>query len=95
MGQFLAEVAHSGVQIILETHSDHILNGMRRAVKSGVIPHTDVLLYFFNPRYQSSTKPLPQVVNPRIDRHGNLDTWPAGFFDQFDKDTNYFAGWGE
>ena len=20
--------------------------------------------------------------------------WPEGFFDQFDKDMNYFAGWG-
>ena len=95
MGRFLAEVAQSGVQIILETHSDHILNGMRRAIKSGVIPHTDVLLYFFNPRYQSSATPVAQVINPRIDKHGNLDAWPAGFFDQFDKDTNYFAGWGE
>ena len=35
MGQFLAEVAHSGIQVIVETHSDHILNGIRRAIKVG------------------------------------------------------------
>ena len=34
MGRFLAEVAHSGIQVILETHSDHVLNGVRRSVKS-------------------------------------------------------------
>lgn len=95
MGRYLAEVASSGVQIILETHSDHILNGMRRAVKSGTISSTDVKLYFFNSRYHAEKHGISQVINPRIDKHGNLDAWPAGFFDQFDKDTNYFAGWGE
>ena len=24
---------------------------------------------------------------------GNVDAWPEGFFDQFDKDTSFFAGW--
>jgi hypothetical protein len=33
VGAFLAEVAASGVQVIVETHSDHVLNGIRRAVK--------------------------------------------------------------
>lgn len=33
MGEFLAEVANNGVQIIIESHSDHVLNGIRRAVK--------------------------------------------------------------
>ena len=95
MGRYLAEVASSGVQIILETHSDHILNGMRRAVKSGTISPTDVKLYFFNSRYHAEKHGISQVISPAIDKHGNLDAWPAGFFDQFDKDTNYFAGWGE
>jgi predicted ATPase len=95
MGQYLAEVAASGVQIILETHSDHILNGMRRAVKNGIIPHSDVRLYFFNPRYHAEQRQTAQIISPAIDRHGNIDTWPDGFFDQFDKDANYFAGWGE
>jgi len=34
------------------------------------------------------------VESPAIDANGNLDRWPDGFFDQFDKDMNYFAGWG-
>ena len=36
MGEFLAEVAAAGVQVILETHSDHVLNGIRRAVKQSI-----------------------------------------------------------
>ena len=35
----------------------------------------------------------PQVISPTIDGAGNLDVRPEGFFDQFDKDMNHFAGW--
>ena len=91
MGQFLAEAAQSGVQIIVETHSDHVLNGIRRAVKSGVMDAEDVAIHFFRDRFAHES----QVLSPVIDPTGNIDTWPHGFFDQFDKDLNYFAGWGE
>jgi predicted ATPase len=89
MGQFLAEVARAGVQVIVETHSDHLLNGIRRAVKAGRIPSEQVALHFFRPRGEA----LDQVVSPQLDASGNIDTWPDGFFDQFDKDMNHFAGW--
>jgi len=89
MGQFLAEVAQSGVQVILETHSDHILNGIRRAVKAGRLSAEQVAIHFF----QSRSDDEAQVVSPILDRTGNIDTWPDGFFDQFDKDMNHFAGW--
>lgn len=89
MGQFLCEAARAGIQVIVETHSDHILNGIRRSVKFGSLPSDLVLIHFFRPR----TLGDPQVINPQIDKTGNIDAWPDGFFDQYDKDTNYFAGW--
>ncbi len=91
MGQFLGEVAQSGVQVIVETHSDHVLNGIRRAVKSDSLSADDVELHFFRSRSDGD----PQVLSPVMDRNGNIDVWPGGFFDQFDKDIRYFAGWGE
>jgi predicted ATPase len=91
MGTFLAEVAASGTQVIVETHSDHVLNGIRRAVKAGVILPEQAFLHFFRPRGGE----LDQVVSPTLDSSGNIDVWPEGFFDQFDKDMNYFAGWGD
>lgn len=91
MGEFLAEAAHAGVQIIAETHSDHVLNGVRRAVKSGSVSADDVALHFFRDRFSHES----QVLTPIIDSAGGIDVWPEGFFDQFDKDLNYFAGWGE
>lgn len=91
MGQFLANVSKAGVQVILETHSDHILNGIRRSVKSKGIEADAVAIHFFRPR----SVEVAQVHSPQIDENGNLDTWPEGFFDQFDKDMDFFAGWGK
>ncbi len=89
MGQFLATVAHAGVQVIIETHSDHILNGIRRAVKGGILSPELVALHFFRLRQENES----QVITPQLDKSGNIDVWPEGFFDQFDKDMNHFAGW--
>lgn len=89
MGQFLAEVAQAGVQVILETHSDHILNGIRRAVKAGRLPAEQVSIHFFQSREAHGS----QVMSPVLDGTGNIDAWPEGFFDQFDKDMDHFAGW--
>ena len=94
MGEFLAEVAAAGVQIILETHSDHVLNGIRRAVKNGILAPDDAALHFFRLQQDIEHESAALVESPILDRGGNLDRWPKGFFDQFDKDMNYFAGWG-
>ncbi len=93
MGEFLAEVASAGVQVIVETHSDHVLNGVRRAVKDEKLLCDDVAVHFFRPRLDDAEDGPPQVETPVLDSHGNIDVWPKGFFDQFDRDMNYFAGW--
>ena len=93
MGEFLTEVAAAGVQVLLETHSDHVLNGIRRAVKNGSLSPDDTVLHFFRPRQDADTLGMPQVESPMLDVNGNIDSWPDGFFDQFDKDMNHFAGW--
>ena len=91
IGVFLADVARAGVQVIVETHSDHVLNGIRRAVKTERLRPEQVLIHFFSPRSDDGA----QVHSPTLDAAGNIDIWPEGFFDQFDKDMNYFAGWGD
>ena len=91
MGQFMGDVVRAGVQVLVETHSDHVLNGIRRTVKAGRLAADRVAIHFFRPRSSDG----PQVVSPVLDDAGNVDSWPRGFFDQFDKDASYFAGWGE
>ena len=90
MGQFMAEVASAGIQVLAETHSDHVLNGVRRAVKDDRLAADRVAIHFFRPRSDQQS----QVLTPTLDTSGNIDNWPEGFFDQFDTDVNYFAGWG-
>ena len=91
IGQFLADVARAGVQVLVETHSDHVLNGIRRAVRTGRLAPEQVAIHFFRPRSDDGA----QVHSPILDAAGNIDVWPEGFFDQFDRDMNYFAGWGD
>ena len=93
MGEFLGEAAAAGVQVMIETHSDHVLNGIRRAVRSRTLPSDDVALHFFSPPREGRTAGEPQVQSPVLGADGNVDMWPEGFFDQFDKDMNDFAGW--
>ena len=93
MGEFLSKVAAAGVQVILETHSDHVLNGVRRAVRKRTLSPDGVALHFFRPRQDYEPDGAAQVQSPLLDSDGNIDAWPEGFFDQFDKDMNYFAGW--
>ena len=82
MGELLALAAACGIQIILETHSDHVLNGIRLAVHSGKVPAEEVQLHFFQRSMQNGQS---VVVSPHIDKNGRIDQWPDGFFDEWDK----------
>lgn len=80
MGHFLARAAACGVQVIIETHSDHVLNGIRVAVKQGAIAHEAVQINFFHQQDGASC-----VSTPCIDKNGHIDQWPENFFDEWDK----------
>ncbi len=87
---FLAGIVSSGVQIILETHSDHIINGVRKAVRAEAINKQDALIYFFR---QVENKEQDKVTRIEIDEKGNLTEWPKGFFDQLDDDFEVLTDW--
>lgn len=81
IGWLLAVAAHSGVQLVVETHSDHVLNGLRLATRQGRISPADIVIHFFS----SSPDGQPEKPSsPAIDADGRLSHWPDGFFDQFD-----------
>lgn len=83
IGQFLAQAAASGIQVIIETHSDHILNGIRLSVLQDVLPPEKVSIQFFS---FSPVEYKYEVFSPKIDADGRIDFWPKGFFDQIEKD---------
>lgn len=84
MGKLLADAAAGGVQVIAETHSDHVLNGTRIAVHQGLIKPEDVRLNYFR-RATEGAAATAELVTPRIDRNGRIDQWPEGFFDEWSK----------
>lgn len=79
MGRLLALAANSGVQVFCETHSDHILNGMRVAVKEGDLDKDKMCVYYFEKNENSNTKitPIP------IDENGELELYPEGLLDEW------------
>jgi predicted ATPase len=80
LGRFLGRLAGSGAQVIVETHSDHVLNGIRLAcVEEMVVDRLDILIHFFD---ESTIEPQTMSVTDR----GGLTHWPTGFFDQLDED---------
>jgi len=83
MGQLLALAASGGVQVVIETHSDHVLNGIRLAVHGGKIDPKDVQLHYFQ-RQNKEGQAVTEVISPKIDRNGRIDRWPDGFFDEWD-----------
>jgi predicted ATPase len=91
MGMLLAHFAAAGVQIVVETHSDHLLNGVRLAIKTRIIRNSDVIIHFFT----GAGKTGHGVLSPALDTEGRIDDWPEGFFDQFEKDLARLAGWDQ
>lgn len=83
IGRLMALAAASGIQIVVETHSDHVLNGIRLAVVDNKISHEDVKIHFFE-RVQRESQWETQVLSPKLTERGRIDQWPAGFFDEWD-----------
>ena len=89
IGGFLARVAADGVQVFVETHSDHVLNGIRVAVADGsaaLLPE-HVAIHFFRAEDDDG----PSLQSMELSRTGQLTAWPAGFFDQTQVDLAMLA----
>lgn len=83
MGELLARAASAGVQVVVETHSDHVLNGVRLAVKQGTLAASSAAFHYFS-RHEEGDRIVHRVTSPRIDVEGRIDAWPEGFFDQWE-----------
>lgn len=83
IGRFLAMVASSGVKVIIETHSDHIINGLQIASVLNEIKPEDININFFN---KNENGEQPEVERISLNERGELSKWPQGFFDQSQRD---------
>ena len=88
VGRLLGQMAGAGLQIFVETHSDHLLSGVRLAVRDGLVQPNDVALHFVGQNGVAG-----QVTTLAVDRNGAVSDWPEGFFDQAENDLAILSGW--
>ena len=77
LAELAVRASLAGVQVIVETHSDHFMDGVRIAVREGLVRPEDVAFHYFSREGAEAV-----VSSPRVDADGRLSTWPEGFFDQ-------------
>jgi predicted ATPase len=65
---------HRGVQVLVESHSEHLLRRLQRRVADGTIKSSDTALYFCSmQRGQSKLESL------QLDQNGHIRNWPKHF----------------
>jgi len=75
LADLLINVAlHRNVQIIIESHSEHLLLRLQRRIAEAEISNQDVSLYFCE---TSDGKSIMQPL--KIDLYGQIENWPENF----------------
>ncbi len=79
LGEFFAFVANTGRQIIIETHSEHLISKLRYCVYKDVLQSTDVIIHYrtTNQRFEK----IEILENGKILNEDNEHCFPFGFFD--------------
>lgn len=94
IAKLIAYAAQTGVQVIVETHSDHVINGILVATKKfengerGVDKENVNIVNF--KKDESSQTSIAEPVS--IIGDGKINVQPEGFFDQTEKDLRYLLG---
>ena len=89
IAELCAIASANGVQIIVETHSDHFLNGIRVATKKGLLKPDESQIYYFRKEDGELETKIDEI---NIDENGGIDKYPKKFFDQFDDDLDELLG---
>ena len=84
IGVFLAWLASKGVQVVIETHSDHVVNGVRRAIAEfSYLKPQDALIQYFSDDAHGGPCIVQELT---FTQSGSLSDWPRGFLDQYQID---------
>lgn len=85
---FLAMIAGAGSQVMVETHSDHLFNGVRRLLRGKFIEEQTARVFSFR-RADNGTSVIRTV---KLNQYGGIDNDEPGLFDQFDRDLAAIIG---
>lgn len=87
--KLVMKAAKAGIQIIIETHSDHIMNGALVAIAQDATNLDLVKAYYFE-RDEHTHTSVPRSL--KILEDGRIVNPPKGFFDQIDIDMKLIMG---
>lgn len=82
LGRLISLAASTGVQIFVETHSDHIVNGVRVAVKEGLVNQHSINIAYFD-KVTTETEQYSRIRSIRVDQKGELSDYPEDFMDEW------------
>lgn len=80
--------ANNGIRFVVETHSDHIFNGIRKSIFNKNLNKEDASVYFF----QLDDNFISTPIQIAFDNNGNITNHQPGLFDQFDDDMDEMLG---
>jgi len=81
MARLICKCVEAGAQVIIETHSDHLLNGVRiYTKKSDTNFFKQVQIHWFQLDKNKNT----EIESTNIAPDGRLYNWPVGLADQFE-----------
>lgn len=86
MGEFLAMLAEKGLRVIIETHSDHLLDGIQLYVASHPEMRKDIIIYNLGLNQEQEIS----VGAIEYDEDFDYSRWPDGFMDQTNKNFKKF-----
>jgi len=69
-------VRERGVQVIVESHSEHLLLRLQRRIAEGAIPLHQTELYFCRVQHDGSSA----IDRLKVNLYGDIENWPEGFF---------------
>jgi len=81
MADFLIELSQSGRQVIVETHSEHVLLRIRRRLLSDTkkgLSQEHVSMIYIGTNANGAGRALPL----KLDELAQIENWPAGFFQE-------------
>jgi predicted ATPase len=82
LGKLIALVARNDVQVIIETHSDHILNGIRIGVKEDPEMKDRTILFYFE-KIVTDSEQYSKITNIEIDNKGELSEYPRNLLEEW------------
>lgn len=81
LGEFFTWIAEAGIQLIIETHSEHLINKVKYQIYKSELAAEKAIIYYKSSIQENFTQLTVSHSGKFVDIDGNSTTFPSGFFD--------------